>query len=359
MIVGRIENHQLVLAFAKIVKKMLKKIIALLTPNDRKQAFMLMCMMLTMATLDMMGVASILPFMAVLANPEVVQTNDLLNASFKLSAQLGIRTIEQFLFVLGLLVFLLLVISLAFKALTTYAQTRFALMREYSIGKHLVESYLHQPYSWFLNRHSADLGKNILSEVSAVIDYGLIPLMTLIAQSAVASALLLLLVIVDPFMALSVGLVLGCAYGSIFLLIRGWINVLGEARVEANKQRFNAVVEAFSATKEVKVGGLEQVYMERFANPQRFMLEVKLLRRLLLIYRDMLWRLSLSVECCWSCFILGKSGSFASAAHNCTVYVCGYRLMPALQQIYGAFTQWRFAGQQSTHCTMTFTALEL
>ena len=33
------------------------------------------------------------------------------------------------------LVFVLLVTSLAFKALTTYAQTRFALMREYSIGK--------------------------------------------------------------------------------------------------------------------------------------------------------------------------------------------------------------------------------
>jgi hypothetical protein len=54
--------------------------------------------------------------------------------------------------------------SLAFKALTTYSQTRFALMREYSIGKRLVEGYLHQPYSWFLNRHSADLGKTILSE---------------------------------------------------------------------------------------------------------------------------------------------------------------------------------------------------
>jgi hypothetical protein len=39
----------------------------------------------------------------------------------------------------------LLVTSLAFKALTTYAQTRFALMREYSIGKRLVEGYLHQP----------------------------------------------------------------------------------------------------------------------------------------------------------------------------------------------------------------------
>ena len=46
-----------------------------------------------------------------------------------------------------------------------YVQPRFALMREYSIGKRLVEGYLHQPYSWFLNRHSADLGKTILSEV--------------------------------------------------------------------------------------------------------------------------------------------------------------------------------------------------
>jgi hypothetical protein len=32
-------------------------------------------------------------------------------------------------------------------------------MREYSISKWLVENYLHQPYCWFLNRHSANLGK--------------------------------------------------------------------------------------------------------------------------------------------------------------------------------------------------------
>ena len=56
--------------------------------------------------------------------------------------------------------------SLFFKALTTYLQTRFVQMREYSIGKRLVESYLNQPYDWFLSRHSADIGKTILSEVS-------------------------------------------------------------------------------------------------------------------------------------------------------------------------------------------------
>jgi ABC-type multidrug transport system fused ATPase/permease subunit len=139
----------------------IKKLFALLTPPERKRAGVLMGMILVMAFLDMLGVASIQPFMAVLANPELVQANAVLNTAFTHSRHIGIHTPEQFLFALGVLVFVLLLTSQAFKALTTYAQTRFALMREYSIGKRLVEGYLHQPYSWFLNRHSADLGKTI------------------------------------------------------------------------------------------------------------------------------------------------------------------------------------------------------
>ena len=71
-------------------------------------------------------------------------------------------------------------------------------MREYSIGKRLVEGFLNQPYSWFLNRHSADLGKTILSEVSLVISHGLKPIMNLITYSAIAIMIIILLVLVDP-----------------------------------------------------------------------------------------------------------------------------------------------------------------
>ena len=76
-----------------------------------------------------------------------------------------------------------LFLSLSFKALTAYAQVRFVKMREYSIGKRLVKGYLSQPYSWFLNRNSADLGKSILSEISIIIGHGLTPLMELIAKA--------------------------------------------------------------------------------------------------------------------------------------------------------------------------------
>lgn len=147
----------------------LQKMIGLLTPPERKQAIVLMVMMLLMAFLDMVGVASIMPFITALTQPELVQTNGFLNALLIIGQDIGIQTTEQFLFALGVVFFVLLVTSLAVKAFTIYLQTRFTLMREYSISKRLVEGYLHQPYSWFLSRHSADLGKNILAEVGTVV----------------------------------------------------------------------------------------------------------------------------------------------------------------------------------------------
>ena len=76
-------------------------------------------------------------------------------------------------------------------------------MREYSIGKMLVERYLHQPYAWFLNKNSSDLGKNILSEVHQVIYQIIVPMMNLIAQGAITFALLILLIIIDTKLAMN------------------------------------------------------------------------------------------------------------------------------------------------------------
>ena len=325
---------------------MIAKLLALLTSAERKRAGFLMGMILVMAFLDMLGVASILPFMAVLANPDVVQRNALLNTAFTNSHYIGIDTPEQFLLALGVSVFVLLVTSLAFKALTTYAQTRFALMREFSIGKRLVEGYLHQPYSWFLSRHSADLGKTILSEVSTVISYGMIPLMTLMAQSTVALALLILLIIVEPQLALSVGMVLTLTYASIFAVMSGWLKRLGQARVEANEERFTAVSEAFGAAKEVKVGGLEQAYIQRFAKPAEIYAKGQAAAQVISqLPRFALEGIAFGGILLVLLYLMVKSGSFAAALPIIALYAfAGYRLMPALQQSYQALAQLRFAG---------------
>ena len=102
------------------------------------------------------------------------------------------------------------------RAITIYALTLFSLMQEYNIGKRLVEGYLRQSYSWFLNRNSSELGKSILSEVKQVIDLALFPMINLITHSIVAIALLSLLIINNPSIAITVGIVFLSCYSVIF-----------------------------------------------------------------------------------------------------------------------------------------------
>ena len=244
--------------------EILKKLLFLLTPRERKYSYLLLIMIVIMALLDMIGVASILPFMAVLSNPDLINTNIILNTSLKVSSIFGVKNEQQFIFALGVFVFFLLILSLAFKAITTYALVRFSQMREHSIGKRLVEGYLCQPYSWFLSRHSADLGKTILSEVQQVVGVGLRPMFDLIAKGMVSIALIVLLIIVDPKLTLVVGLLLSGAYVLIYYFIRKFLNRIGDDRFKNNQLRFMAISEAFGAVKEIKVGGLEQTFIKFF-----------------------------------------------------------------------------------------------
>ena len=94
----------------------IQKFLILLSKHERKNALVLLFLILIMALLDMIGVASILPFMAVLTNPSVVETNIILNKMFQISKLVGVENNDQFLFVLGVSFFILLIFSLAFKA---------------------------------------------------------------------------------------------------------------------------------------------------------------------------------------------------------------------------------------------------
>ena len=198
----------------------LKKILFLLSKEEKKQASLILVMILFMALLEMLGVASILPFMAMLANPEILDTNVYLNKAYIASSLLGVKNENQFLFFLGIMVLTLLVLSLSFKALTIYAQLRFASKSQFSISTRILKTYIGQSYSWFLNRHSADLGKNILSEVGMIVSSGLKPMMHLIAQSIVAITILALLIVVDPYLALIVFVTLSLAYGLVYKFIK-------------------------------------------------------------------------------------------------------------------------------------------
>ena len=63
----------------------------LLTSHERKISVLLMIMILMMSILDTIGVASIIPFITVLTNPDLVETNNFLNYMFQFSKKYGVE----------------------------------------------------------------------------------------------------------------------------------------------------------------------------------------------------------------------------------------------------------------------------
>jgi len=318
-----------------------KKILILLSRKERRTGFALFAMILIMALMDTVGVASIIPFMAVLGQPDIVRTNQWLNMVYTL---LEFTDPKDFLFFLGILVFVALMSSIIFKALTQCALQRFTQMRNHSLSCKLFNGYLNRPYIWFLNRHSSDLVLNMLSEVNQVINGVLMPIIQFFVHGTVALFLIIMLMLLDPILILIVALVLSGAYAFIYLVIRKYLARIGADRVLANKQRFRVVQEALGGIKEVKVFNRELSFFNRFSSPAlrfashqansniasimpRYLLEIVAFGGILLI----------------GLYLSKTNSSFNQILPILSVYAfAGYRLLPALQQVYAQVTSLRF-----------------
>lgn len=318
-----------------------RKVMSILTPVERRHACMLLAMILIMAFLEVVGIASIMPFMALLATPEVIETNPLLNTVY---TTLGYTDPDGFLFFLGVIVFLLLVMSVAFKATTTWAITHFTTMRNYSIARRLVAGYLAQPYDWFLNRHSANLGKAALSEVQVVVDKALMPMMHLLAEGTMVVAILLLLVAVDPKLAFLVGGIMGGVYGAIYLIFRKLVSRIGEDRLSANEARFKIVSEAFGGIKEVKVSGLEHRWLSRFDSAARQLARTQLIATIVSqMPRYLLEIIAFGGMILLLLFLMARGDGLQTVLPIVSLYaLAGYRLLPSLQLVYRELTILKF-----------------
>ena len=325
--------------------KILNKLLYFLSTKDRRYLFFLTLMILVMALLDTIGIASIMPFIAVLANPEIIETNVLLNKVFKISGIFGVETNRQFLFFLGVFFITMLVTSLTFKALTIYIQLRFTSRCQYKISKRFMENYLYQPYSWFLDRHSADLSKTILSEVSVLVGKGLKPMISLITQSAVAFALIIMLSIVNIKIALITSFSFGLAYFLVYKFFRSFLIKIGEGRLKANKSRFTSAMESFGAFKEIKIGGLEKIFINRFSKQAKAFAKYQASGQTIsLLPRFAFEAIAFGGILSVMLYFINQDLSINEILPLISLYVfAGYRMMPALQQIYNNIAQLRLA----------------
>ena len=245
-----------------------KKAWAILDARERRNAWVVLCIVTIGALASALMVGSVLPFLSVLAEPGRIETVPALAWAYE---TFGFTSDYSFLIGLGLASFGVIVLTSLMQIIKTWAVARFALMRMHTISHRLLAAYLRQPYAFFLDRHSGEMGTRILAESGQVVNQFFKPAAELIAALLTVAAIVGLLLLTEPLVALVAFAVLGGLYGAVYALSRRALNRFGHVRVAANSARFRIANEALGGIKDIKLLGREGSYVARYAQPSRRM----------------------------------------------------------------------------------------
>ena len=91
-----------------------------------------------------------------------------------------------------------------------------------------------------------DLTKNfVLDTFNQVVVGAMAPIMNIFAQSLVAIAMISLVILMNPILAIISALSLAFAYGSIYYFLRGYLFRIGSKRIDSSQEKHRVVNEAF------------------------------------------------------------------------------------------------------------------
>ncbi len=306
----------------------------LLPQNEKKKLYFLFAATLNMSCIEMVGIASIMPFMAVVSNPAVIRTNRWLQ---KIYGYFQFDTTHSFLLFLGIILFVLLICGNIFKALTVWLTLKYGNRVRYVLERRLLAQYLSRPYSFFLNRNTSDMGKNVLTEVRNAIDGCFIAGIQVVSCGLVILFIMCLLLTVEPLIALTIAVFLGGAYTGIFLLARRKLTRISKEQMYAQTMKFKTASEALGGIKDIKILGRERQFLKKFVvHAERHSLNTVAAGTISLLPKYVLEVLSLGGILLITMYFIGaKNNSASQMVPVLAVYAfAGYRILPALQQIF-------------------------
>lgn len=236
----------------------------LLDTRERRSAWIVLFSIILSALGAAVLVGSVMPFLAVLADPSRIVKTPILSWAYD---AIGFTSNYSFLIGLGLASFASILFSSLILIFKTWFVARFTMMRMHSISQKLLTTYLAQPYAFFVDRHSGDLAPRVLAEAEQVVLRFFRPAAEFITSCLTTLAIVGLLFWVEPVIALISFAVLGGIYFVIYLGTRRILNQLGNVRFDANRKRFQMVNESFAGIKDIKILGREMVYIDRFEVP--------------------------------------------------------------------------------------------
>ena len=237
------------------------RIWTLLTPSERRSALALIGLTFLGMVLETLGVGLVMPAIILLTQSDIAQNYP----AFKPFVQSIGNPSQTTLVVCGLLVLVgVYLIKTLFLAFLAWRQTRFAFRLQAQLSERLFAVYLSQPYTFHLQRNSAQLLRNVINEISVFTLNGMLPGMLLLTEAMVLVGLSVLLLVIEPLGAvLSVG-VLGVVAWAFHRLTQGRITQWGGERQYHEGLRIQHLQQGLGGVKEVKVLGREAGFLDQY-----------------------------------------------------------------------------------------------
>ncbi len=242
--------------------KLMKQLCYIFPAKQRWQFAGLFVLQLLETCLDFFGVSLILPFVNVLVSAQSMQSS----WWYQLIARIiGSGEVSDVLLFITFMMMAVYVVKNAFMLFLLNLRIKFINTNKVKMGTKMINCYMHKPYTFHLQRNTAEILRNISGDVNgafAVIS----TIFTLIADVLIVVALAVYLFAVDLIMTIGILAALGICSALYFLVVRKKIRTTGQESRKVTSKMYKAIQQAMGSIKEVKIMGREpffaKVYQE-------------------------------------------------------------------------------------------------
>lgn len=238
-----------------------KKLLSIFNKREKRNFLFLFILMVLAAVFETIGIGLIVPFVSIVTDPLKIHEIVVLSKIYEF---FQFHSTTVFLIFATICLMLVFVGKNLYLILFYYLQYRFLFNQQVLKSQQLLKVYLTKPYEFHIQRNSSDLLRNVNSEVSRAFNQVIIPGFVVATEILVLVCILTLLFILQPLATLFSLLILGISVSLFLKKFRTKISVLGGIQQNANSQMIKWINQGLGASKEVKVSGKEEFFINAF-----------------------------------------------------------------------------------------------
>ena len=317
----------------------IKEIFSLLSNDQRKRFYILQVLVILMAFTELLGIASIAPFMALVGDMSLLEKDGIYSKLYQLS---GINDPLNFLFVTGIGVLIALTVSTVVSMFTTWRLSSYGSSVGVQLADRLYSHYMKQDWQFHASGSSAQLTKQVSTESTRISNGIIQPLMQMNAKVVLAIFIAVSILIYNPIVAIAGLLMFASGYLLMYKFVRKALVLNGKRLSSVATNRFRLMNEGFGGIKDVLLLNRNKDFIDRFSVEGNIQAKAQGLNQTIAQVPRFFIELLAFGAMISLVLILIKThhGDLGAVLPILAVYALAcFKLLPALQQIYSSITQ--------------------